>query len=127
MSKLFFVYCVCLRSVAKLCFFATSWTVACQAPLSIGFSKQEYWSGLPFPPPGHIPYPGIEPVSPAWQFSPVVNDPLAMQENAGWIPGPERSPGQGHGNPLQYSYLENPMDREPGRLQSIASQRVRHH
>ena len=44
--------------------FATPWTVARQAPLSIGFPKQEYWSGLPFPPPGDLPDPGIKPVSP---------------------------------------------------------------
>ena len=42
---------------------ATSWTVACQAPLSMEFSRQEYWSGLPFPPPGDLPDPGIETVS----------------------------------------------------------------
>ena len=42
-------------------FFATLWTVACQALLSMGFSKQEYWSGLTFPPPGDLPDPGIEP------------------------------------------------------------------
>ena len=41
----------------------TLWTIACQAPLSIGFSRQEYWSGLPCPPPGDFPNPGIEPVS----------------------------------------------------------------
>ena len=44
---------------------ATPWTVAYQAPLSMGFSRQEYWSGLPFPSPGDLPSPGIEPVSPA--------------------------------------------------------------
>ena len=43
--------------------FATPWTVACQAPLSTEFSRQEYWSGLPFPMPGDIPNPGIEPTS----------------------------------------------------------------
>ena len=43
--------------------FATLWTVTFQAPLSIGFSRQEYWSGLPCPPPGDLPHPGIEPVS----------------------------------------------------------------
>ena len=41
----------------------TPWTVAHQAPLSMGFSKQEHWSGLPFPPPGDLPNPGIEPAS----------------------------------------------------------------
>ena len=45
--------------------FATPWTVACQAPLSMEFSRQEYWSGLPFPPPGDLPDLGIELVSPA--------------------------------------------------------------
>ena len=42
-------------------FFATPWTVACQAPLSMRFSRQEYWSGLPFPSPGDLPDPGIKP------------------------------------------------------------------
>ena len=46
---------------------ATPWTVACQAPLSMGFSRQEYWSGLPFPSPGDLPNPGIKPGSPALQ------------------------------------------------------------
>ena len=43
--------------------FATPQTVAHQAPLSMGFSRQEYWSGLPFAPPGDLPHPGIEPTS----------------------------------------------------------------
>ena len=46
---------------------ATPWTVAGQAPLSMGFSRQEYWSGLPFPSPGDLPDPGIEPGSPTLQ------------------------------------------------------------
>ena len=45
--------------------FATPWTVASQAPLSMGFSKQEYWSGFPYPSLGELPDPGIELVSPA--------------------------------------------------------------
>ena len=45
--------------------FVTPWTVACQAPLSMGFPRQAYWSGLPFPSPGDLPDPGIEPTSPA--------------------------------------------------------------
>ena len=44
-------------------FFATLWILASQAPLSMGFSRQEYWSGLPCPPPGDLPNPGIKPVS----------------------------------------------------------------
>ena len=42
----------------------TPWTAVHQVPLSVGFSRQEYWSGLPFPPPGDLPDPGIEPISP---------------------------------------------------------------
>ena len=45
--------------------FATPWTVACQAPLCMGFPRQEYWSGLPFPSPRDLPDPGIKPASPA--------------------------------------------------------------
>ena len=47
----------------QLCLFATLWTAACQAPLFMGFSRQEYWSGLPCPPPGDLPDPGIGPGS----------------------------------------------------------------
>ena len=50
--------------LSRVRLFATPWTVARQAPLSMGFSRQEYWSGLPFPPPEDLPDPGIEPVSP---------------------------------------------------------------
>ena len=58
--------CVCLLSSSVVSnSFATLWTVAGQAPLSMKFYKQEYWSGLPFPPPSNLPYPGIEPTSPA--------------------------------------------------------------
>ena len=46
---------------------ATPWAVASQAPLPMGFSRQENWSGLPFPPSGDLPNPGIEPASPALQ------------------------------------------------------------
>ena len=53
---------------AKSCLtLARPWTVACQAPLSMGFSRQEYWSGLPFSSPGNLSNPGIEPGSPALQ------------------------------------------------------------
>ena len=51
--------------VAKPCLtLTTPWTVACQAPLSMGFTRQEYWNGLPFPSPRDFPDPGIEPRSP---------------------------------------------------------------
>ena len=55
--------CVCLCALNQVLLFAAPWTVARQAPLSMEFSRQEYWSGLPFPPPGDLPHPGIKPVS----------------------------------------------------------------
>ena len=56
-----YLHLVCIRSHDRL--LATPWTAAHQAPLSTGHSRQEYWSGLPCPPPGHLPDPGIEPTS----------------------------------------------------------------
>ena len=52
-----------LSCFSRVQLFATLWTVACQAPLSVRFSRQESWSGLPCPPPGDLPNPGIEPAS----------------------------------------------------------------
>ena len=54
---------------------ATPCTVARQAPLSMGLSRQEYWSGLPFPPPGDLPNPGIEPGTPALQADSLLPEP----------------------------------------------------
>ena len=54
------VWAKALQSCLTLC---NLWTIGHQAPLSMGFSRQEYWSGLPCPPPGHLPDPGMEPVS----------------------------------------------------------------
>ena len=54
---------------------ATPWTVALQAPLFMGFSRQEYWSGLPFPSPGDFLYPGTEPMSPALQAESLPSEP----------------------------------------------------
>ena len=53
----------------------TPWTVAQQAPLSMGFSRQEYWSGLLRPSPGDLPEPGIEPESPALQADSLLSEP----------------------------------------------------
>ena len=55
--------------------YATPWTVAHQVPPSMGFSRQEYWSGLPFPSPGDLPDPGIEPRSPALQADALTSEP----------------------------------------------------
>ena len=53
-----------VKSLSRVRLFATPWTVAYDAPLSIRFSRQEYWSGLPFPSPQNLPDPGIKPASP---------------------------------------------------------------
>ena len=55
--------------------FVTPWTVTYQAPWSMGFSRQEYWSGLPFPSPGDLPNPGIERGSPALQAGALLSEP----------------------------------------------------
>ena len=61
--------------VTKLCpTLATPWTIACQAPLSMEFSRQEYWSGLPFPSPGDLPNPGIKLESPALQADSLLSE-----------------------------------------------------
>ena len=71
---------------------ATPWTVAHQAPLFMGFSRQEYWSGLPFPSPGDLPDPGIEPRSPALQADALPSEPqgnhlnLFSQPNLFFVP-----------------------------------------
>ena len=57
---------VCVHALLGPALFRLApWTVDCQAPLSMGLPRQEYWSGLPFPPPGGLPDPGTEPASPA--------------------------------------------------------------
>jgi len=71
--------CVHAKVLSRVQLFATLWTVAHQAPLSMGFPKQEYWSGLPFPSPGDLLDPGIELLSPttgrlSQQGSPVSTD-----------------------------------------------------
>ena len=55
--------------------FVTPWTVAYHASPSMGFSRQEYWSGLPFPSPGNLPDPGIEPRSPALEADTLTSEP----------------------------------------------------
>ena len=77
----------CVKSLSHVRLFVTPWTVALQAPvarqapLSMGFSRQEYWSGLPFPSPGDLPNSGIEPGSCALQADALSSEPLGKQEN----------------------------------------------
>ena len=64
-----------MKSLSPVGLFETPWTVAYQAPQSMEFSRQEYWSGLPFPSPGDLPHPGIEPVSPTLEADALPSEP----------------------------------------------------
>ena len=64
-----------VKSLSRVRLFATPWTVAHQGPPSMGFSRQEYWNGLPFPSPGDLPDPGIEARSPAMQADALTSEP----------------------------------------------------
>ena len=97
--------------VAKSCrMVCNPWTVDLQAPLSRGFSRQEYWSGLPCPPPGDLPDPGIEPRSPTLQTGYSPAEPLRRHKRhrfdrwvrkipwrRAWQPTPVFLPGESHG------------------------------
>ena len=91
----------------------TPWTTACQAPLSIGFSRQEYWSGLPSASPGDLPDPGIKPNH--LHYKQILH---CLRHQSSIWPGFKSSClgiyrrifGEGNGTPLQHSCLENPMD-----------------
>ena len=115
----------------------TPWTVANKPPLSMEFSRQEYWSGLPFPSLEDLPNPGIKPGSPALQADALLSEPPGKnlyiitltklnqsypghsdgKESAynvgelGLISGSGRSSGEGNGYPLQNSCLGNSLDR----------------
>ena len=64
-----------VKLLSRVRLFATPWTVAYQASPSMGFSRQEYWSGLPFPSPGDLPDPGIEPGSPSLEADALTSEP----------------------------------------------------
>ena len=68
-----------LKSLRCVLLFVTPWTIAHQAPPSMGSSRQEYWSGLPFPSPGDLPDPGIEPRSPIMQADALTSEPPGKQ------------------------------------------------
>ena len=84
-------------------------TPACQAPLSVGFSRQEYWSGLPCPPPGDLPHPGIEPAS---LVSPILAG-VIFTNSATWEPPdppgkPQKTRSRRQGNPATCDILDCP-------------------
>jgi len=131
-----------VKSLSRVWLFATPWTVAYEVPPFTEFSRQEYWSGLPFPSPGDLPDPGIELGSPALQTGAFTVWATGKPPKINWTSikhsythgerslvgcspwGREESDttewlhfhfslsciGEGHGNPLQYSCLENPRD-----------------
>ena len=66
---------LCMHACSVMSDSVTPWTVACQDPLSMGFPKQEYWNVLPFPSPGYLPNPGIEPTSPPLQAASSPSEP----------------------------------------------------
>ena len=68
-----------VKSLSRVRLFASPWTVAHQAPPSMRFSRQEYWSELPFPFPGDLPDPGIKPRSPALQAGALTSEPPGKQ------------------------------------------------
>ena len=91
-----------VKLLSPVWLFGTPWTIALQAPLSTGFSRQEYWSRLPCLPPGDCPWPRN------WTRVSCSEASACNAGDLGSIPGLGRSPGEGNGNPLQYSCLENP-------------------
>ena len=93
----------------------TSCTVALQVSLSMGFPRQEYWSGLLFPSPGDLPHPGIE-----TGFPPLQADSLLTEREGKQITWSRKW------KPTQYSCLEIPWTENPGGLQSKGWKRVRH-
>ena len=74
------IYNIFLNVLSHVWLFSTLWTVVHQIPLSMGFFSQEYWNGLPFPPPGNLLDPGIEPTSPA---SPALQADSLLQSHRG--------------------------------------------
>ena len=102
-----------VNSLSRVRLFATPWTVAHQAPPSMGFSRQEYCSGLPFPSPGDLPNPGIEPKSPTWQEDALSSEPPGNTE-------------KGKAIPFSIFAWRIPWTEEPGRLYSPWGCRVRY-
>ena len=114
-----------MKLLSRVQFLATPWTAAYQAPSSMGFSRQEYWSGVPLPSPGDLPNPGIEPLSPAFQADALTSEP-AVKET--WVQSLSREDLLEKEMATHSSILSwrIPWTEEPGRLQSIRSQRIGH-
>ena len=128
-----FIFVYSVKSLSHIQLFATLWTIAYQAPPSMGFSREEYQSGLPFPSPGDPPNPGIEPRFPTLQADALPSElpglPLCSAgkestfnvRDLGSIPGLRISPGEGKGYPTHSSIL---AWRIPWTAQFMGLQRV---
>ena len=128
-----FIYIVWLCVLSHVQLFGTSWTVAPQAPLFMGFSRLEYWSGLPCPPPGDLPDPGIEPRSPALQADSLLSEPSwglfmflertrTLNFNIQYSVSAEKAMAP-HSSIVAWKI---PWVEEPGRLQSMGLWKVGH-
>ena len=121
--------CLCVLNCAWL--FATPGTIACQAPLSIGFSKQEYWSKLSFTPPGDLPdpgkviYPHIAHTHLDFPGGSDGKESSCRAGDSGSIHGSGRSPGEGTATHSSILAWRIPWREEPSKLQSMGLQRVR--
>ena len=98
-----------VKPLSRVWLFATQWTVTYQALWSMGFSRQDYWSGLPFPSPGDLPNPGIEHVSPALQTDALPSEPLGKPQVQ--LLGQEDTLKKGMATHPGYSCLKNSTDR----------------
>ena len=132
-----------VKSLNRVQLFATPWTVAHQVPPSMEFSRQQYWSGLPFPSPGDLPDPGIEPGSPTLQADALPSEPPGKPNAASLVaqrlkclPAIQETQVRslGREDPLEKEMATHfstvawriPWMEEPGGLQSRGSQRVGH-
>ena len=149
-----------MKSLSRVRLLATPWTAAYQAPPSTGFSRQEYWSGVPSPSPRvplavyfrygcvYTSVPICPFIAPSLSLSTCALSSILCFCNSSFplcffggsygkestcnegdlssIPGLGRSPGEGHGNLLQYSGLENPLDRRAWQAAVRRLQRIKH-
>ena len=124
-----------MKSLSRVQLSATPWAVAYQAPWSMGFSRQEYWSGLPFPSPGDLPNPGIEPGSPTLYADALPSElpgKSLVKKNPPANAGDLRDVGLSREDPLEEAMATHssilawriPRTEEPGRLWSMGSQRI---
>ena len=110
-----------MKSLSRVRLFVTPWTVAYRAPLSMGFSRQGYWSGLPFPSPGYLPDPAIKPRSATLEADALTSEPpgkLAKQETQVRSLGREDTLEKEMVTDSSILAWRIPWTKKPGRLQA---------